>query len=476
MKDKVRLFFVVLMAVSVVIGVGWKSCFAQSKEPIKIGVIANMGWPVGKSAAQAVQLAVKDINDEGGLIGRPLKLLEADSKGQVPNAVAEYRKLVMTEHVSLIVVAEGGTLTIACQRAGGELFKEYPHVMMNAGASALEIPKQVRDNYDQYKFCFTPYTTGPDRFAAAAWINTYLIEHQVKPKPRKVAILGEDLLDYNHYWQGWPEYGLRPYADVIYKDRGIEVVYTTKIAVGEKMFLPIFEKIAASGAQYIDFAMSAYSDFYVLAKQWASSAAKDIPFWHSGVSPRYWEITNGACLGLVGWWPSDILDYEVIGKTQEYLKGFQKAYGYSGSNWLAEGAYDDVLFWAEGIRKTRAADAENLIKILENTEADGVRGKIRVNPIDHCSHNLPYKKGFVEECVKAIADAPLGEISDKLRKVHAKYGFSSTYGIYPYGPLAPLSQWQNDGKMILLWPPEVMQKTNPGQGYVSLKQLRGRQK
>jgi len=97
--------------------------------------------------------------------------------------------------------------------------------------------------------------------------------------------------------------------------------------------------------------MSAYSDFYVLAKQWATSAAKDIPIFHSGVSPKYWEITNGACLGMVGWWPSDITDYEVIGKSKEYAQGFNKTFGYPGSNWLAEGAYDDVLFWSEAIKK-----------------------------------------------------------------------------------------------------------------------------
>ena len=145
-------------------------------------------------------------------------------------------------------------------------------------------------------------------------------------------------------------------------------------------------------------------------------------------------------------------------------------------NWLAEGAYDDVLFWAEGVRKMKATDAENIIKTLENIEADGVRGKIKVDALDHCSHISPYKKGFVEECVKAIAEAPLSEITDRLKKAHAKFGYSATYGIYPYGPLAPLSQWQNDGRMVLLWPPEVMQKTNPGQGYVSLKDLRAKQK
>ncbi len=313
------------------------------------------------------------------------------------------------------------------------------------------------------------------RFLSAAIINTFLTEHEIKPKPKKVAIIGEDLMDYNPYWQGWPEYGFRPYADVAYRDRGVEVVYTSKIAVGEKLFLPIFEKIAASGAQYIDFAMSAYSDFYVLAKQWATSAAKDIPIFHSGVSPKYWEITNGTCLGMVGWWPSDITNYEVVGKTREYAQGFNKTFGYPGSNWLAEGAYDDVLFWSEGIKKTGSPDIEKLIKTLENIEIDGVRGKIKINPQDHTSHSFPYKKGFVEDVVKEIAKSSPANMSRDMGRVFKKWNLFP-YGVFPFGPLAPLSQWQNDGKIVLLYPPELAKMSNPGQQYVPIKELRARQK
>jgi hypothetical protein len=81
MREKIYFPAVLCIAVVALLGAAWESSFAQTKEPIKIGVIANMGWPVGKSAAQAVQLGVKKVNDEGGLLGRPLKLIEADSKG-----------------------------------------------------------------------------------------------------------------------------------------------------------------------------------------------------------------------------------------------------------------------------------------------------------------------------------------------------------------------------------------------------------
>lgn len=446
-----------------------------TKDPIKIGVLVNMGSPIGKTANQAVLLAVKKLNNAGGVLGRTIEVIEADSKGQVPLAVAEYRRLVMTDKVVLVVTAEGGTVTLACEQAGGEMYPEFPHIMMNASASAADIPKLTADDYDTYKFQFTLYTTGPDRFTWAGMVHSYLINHQIKPKPTKVAIIGEDLMDYNPYWEGWPEYGFRPYADVVYKDRGIEVVYTSKIAVGEKMFLPIFENIAASGAEYIDFAMSAYSDFYVLAKQWATSSAKDIPFFHSGVSPKYWDTTDGACLGMMGWWPSDYLDYEIVGKTKEYLTSFNETYGYPGSNWMAQAAYDDILFWVEGVNKAGTFETEAVIKALETVEFEGVRGVQKVNPVDHCSHNYPYKPGFVEALVKAVSEAPYSGISEALNKVHEEFGMFP-YGIYPNGPLSPIGQWQNDGKLLLLWPPESVEKYTPGQGHIMPKDLRDKQR
>jgi len=448
---------------------GFPGILRAKQKEIKIGFIATMGWPIGKSAAQAAQLAVDKINTEGGILGKSIKLIVKDSKRQVPLAVAEYKKLVMTDRVEAVVVAEGGTLVLACEQAGSELYPEFPHLMFNAAASADEIPKMVRDNYKAFKFCFTPYTTGPDRFVFGAIMNTYLTVHQIKPAPKKVAIIGEDLQDYNPYWKGWPEYGFRPYGDVLYKDRGVEVVYISKIAVGEKMFLPIFEKIAASGAEFIDFHMSAYSDFYTLAKQWATSAAKDIPFQHSGVSPQYFKATGGACLGIIGTWPSDHLNYEVVGLTRDFLKKFRETYGYTGGNWMAQGAFDDVLLYAGGVRQAKTLDTEAVIKTLEKIEVDGVRGRMKINPRDHCSHNFPYKAGFVEEVVKGIAKG--GSMGDLYRQ----WGFFP-YGTYPYGPIAPVSQWQDDGKLVILHPPEVAEKSNPGEGYVPIKELRARAK
>jgi branched-chain amino acid transport system substrate-binding protein len=442
-------------------------------EPIKIGVIANAGWPVGLSGIHAVQLAVDEINGAGGILGRNITLIVEDSKGEVPTATAAYKKLVVTDRVAMVVVVEGGTVTLACMETGAGLYPEYPHLMFNAGASAEPIATNIKENYNKYKFTINPYQSGPDRLMNAVLMNTLLAR---LAGAKKIAIIGEDLLDYAPYWEGWPAYGYRPYADYL-KDVGFEVVYTSKIAVGEKNFLPIFEAIAASGAEYIDFAMSAYSDFYTLAKQWAVSAAKDIPIFHSGVSPKYWETTGGACLGMIGWWPSDFgappnPSYEVVGKTKKYITAFYERYGYAGSNWLAEGAYDDVLFFAEIVKAVGKLDVESLIKKAEEIEVEGVRGLMKINPKDHTTHETyPVPGGFIEDMIKVIVEAPFDEITPRMRQVAEKYG-RYPYFIYPISPVAPLSQWQKNGSLVILFPPEVVNQSNPGKGYISPAELR----
>jgi len=148
------------------------------------------------------------------------------------------------------------------------------------------------------------------------------------------------------------------------------------------MFLPIFEKNCGFRSRTI-----LISPIAPIATSMSSPSSGRhrlpamLPFFIPALSPKYWEITNGACLGMVGWWPSDLTDYEVIARQGNMCKGFNKTFWISRSNWLAEGAYDDVLFWARGVKTLKGTNSERLIKTLEKVEVDCTRGKMKVNPI-----------------------------------------------------------------------------------------------
>ena len=79
---------------------------AQSKavEPVTIGWIGSMTGPQQKWAAyEAAQIALEEINRQGGINGRPLRIIWEDGKGSGTAAAAAAQKLINVDHVKYIL-------------------------------------------------------------------------------------------------------------------------------------------------------------------------------------------------------------------------------------------------------------------------------------------------------------------------------------------------------------------------------------
>ncbi|HXX35503.1 MAG TPA: ABC transporter substrate-binding protein, partial [Thermodesulfobacteriota bacterium] len=95
MNKKIFMIFGFL-AISLILVQGeW--CFSAEKEPLKIGLISALSAPYGLSNKVSMEISVEELNKEGGILGRPVKLIVEDWKREVPLAVAAYKKLVMSE-------------------------------------------------------------------------------------------------------------------------------------------------------------------------------------------------------------------------------------------------------------------------------------------------------------------------------------------------------------------------------------------
>src|SRR5262249_40359627 len=97
----VRLLAVVLLA-SAAVG----TAAAQSGEPIRIGYgIAMTGALAanGKSALLAQKIWEEDVNAEGGLLGRPVKLVYYDDESKPSTVPGIYTKLLDVDKVDLII-------------------------------------------------------------------------------------------------------------------------------------------------------------------------------------------------------------------------------------------------------------------------------------------------------------------------------------------------------------------------------------
>ncbi len=89
---------------------------AQSKEPIKIGLIQPLSGPIaaaGSYITNAAKIAVDRINAAGGVLGRPLELVIEDNKSDPAETRNAAEKLIVRDKVPVIIGAWGSSMTLA---------------------------------------------------------------------------------------------------------------------------------------------------------------------------------------------------------------------------------------------------------------------------------------------------------------------------------------------------------------------------
>ena len=84
---------------------------SESVDPIKIGVLGDIDLMVGQSAFRGALLAAEQINSEGGLLGRKIEIIGADSDSSnydVAVATSALNKLITLDKVDYIIASDGG--------------------------------------------------------------------------------------------------------------------------------------------------------------------------------------------------------------------------------------------------------------------------------------------------------------------------------------------------------------------------------
>ncbi|MEQ8827415.1 MAG: ABC transporter substrate-binding protein, partial [Parvibaculum sp.] len=88
---------------------------AQAADPIRVGVSSPYSGPAAGPAERekwGIDLAVKEINEKGGLLGRPVEIVPADNRCNPSEAANAANKLV-SEGVVAILGAHCSSATLA---------------------------------------------------------------------------------------------------------------------------------------------------------------------------------------------------------------------------------------------------------------------------------------------------------------------------------------------------------------------------
>jgi branched-chain amino acid transport system substrate-binding protein len=161
---------------------------ASAQEPIKIGFgMALTGGLAanGKAALIAMEIWAEDVNKQGGLLGRPVKLVYYDDQTNPATIPGIYSKLLEVDKVDLVVSGYGTNL----------IAPAMPIVMQKnlMFMTLFGLDVNAKFKYDRY---FQIMPAGPE--PAVDWSRGFFdTAMSLNPKPTTIALVGADA-EYPH--------------------------------------------------------------------------------------------------------------------------------------------------------------------------------------------------------------------------------------------------------------------------------------
>ena len=99
---------------------------ADSAEPLAIGFVSIFSGRVaalGETGFRGLELALDEINEKGGLLGRPVRAIKQDSAGKIEDAVRIARDLITRDRVDLLMDHSSSREAFAVREVSRDLKK-----------------------------------------------------------------------------------------------------------------------------------------------------------------------------------------------------------------------------------------------------------------------------------------------------------------------------------------------------------------
>lgn len=411
-----------------------KGPWVQAQQPILIGMANPLATYFGEAAEKALRLAISEINQAGGMLGRPLDLIVSDSAGRPDQGLLAIQDL-----------ASRGAMFLTGTFFSEELTGMLPgipivrKIFLGTGASTPAATISVSKDYPNYKFFFR-----------VSPMNSYLILHAcvifVKGflegglKWDSIVLFAEDAV-----WTK-PITDFFPQLLVAFGSK-IQVVDTIRYAEDTTDFSPLFTRAvgAMKGKTGGIFTVMAHTGTRPTA-QWA---ALKVPLPFVGINvqsqdARFDALTAGAAESVVTL--TAAAKAPVTPKTIPFAEAFESFTQFKPEvtipSYNAFGSYDALFILKEAVEKAGVlpvteADADKIIQELEKYGALGPDGKPTNLYVGTAGNFGFYQRGEVPV-------TPLAPTQDFPHDVRFGPGFVEGLWI----------QWQG-GEQKVIFPPKL---------------------
>ena len=334
----------------------------QTEETIKIGVVGDLDMTFGSAAFQGALLAAEQINAEGGILGRNVEIIGADSDAEaggadISVASAALTKLITYDKVDYIITSDGAYNLPPYQ----DIVAEQKKILFAVRSTSETLTQRVMDDYNTYKYFFRVFY--PNMTSAIDGMLDCILTVRDLTGFNKVAYLMEDLTFIEPMSAGFDYYLPEVY--------GFELVYQGKCPPMTMDFSSYFAAIEASGAEIVVpviFTQAAIP----FVKEWHDREAPFVLWGNLGIAQDsfFWGATEGKCDHVATVGVPTIAGYPLTGKTVPTRDAYVDRWG-EVPNAIASAAYDSVRFILfDAITRAGTTETDAVIEALEETDVE----------------------------------------------------------------------------------------------------------
>ena len=358
---------------------------SSANDTIRVGIVTGMtGWgaDLGASVKEGVNLAVEEINKNGGLLDKTIEIFYRDDESNPPKGIVAARELIYAKKVDVLLGPSFTTVNFAILPVINEA--KILNLTLATGTAIINPQKN-------------PYTFRSNfhsKIEAEAAIN-----YAVKKKGhRKLAIL--------HDSSAYGKSGLAVLLPLL-KQEDLTALAIETYNIGDKNMTGQLLKIKQTGATAI-LAWGLGPDLAVVAKDMHTLGLNIPVYGGSGSNSRFFKQLAGDVGGkFLGALTKNFTFNQknpLPVQAKRYMDEITKRYGVNRSSLLPNSAhsYDAMYIYAQAVRNAGSIEKTKVKAAMENLRYEGLTAEFVFSPSDHEALDakdmaMAYSAGWIPE-------------------------------------------------------------------------------
>lgn len=378
-----KISIIIVLVLIVAMGM---SAFAA--EPIKFGAVNPLGDITGFQSTRAMELAIKEINEAGGLLGRPVELIVVDDEMRPEIGAAAIDRLATVDNVDFFV----GGMASGVHLAQIPTLKKYEKITVWMGGASHQIENAIGPDADWY-FHLHPWDYQQGASYGQGWTDIAQKYPQISAERIFLAYeegaFGTDsYLAYQALHKAALD-GEGPYGQILKDFAGAS--FTSALLGGGDYRAMLRQAMAFNPDLFI---WAGYDADAVPMVAQAMELGFEPPLYVG--APPGWPANFGQNplshgVILYGMWAPALK--EVSSASEHFWNEYIKMHGHEPATYFAPLGYTNIMFIAEAIKAAGTLEQEALIEAMRTIEYDSPIGAVlKIAP-----SNIISNQGFTSQ-------------------------------------------------------------------------------